>query len=96
MLEKKTPSLEFINLQPRVVNSTCAIAAATTNISEEETNVGFQWKKYDAPESLNPNEGYTAIYDGTLEGYIKNLQPTYYNVRASISRPVANIITALG
>jgi len=77
-----TPSLELTTLQPKVVNSTCAIAAATTNISEEEKNVGFQWKKYDAPETLSPNEGYTAIYDGQLEGYIKNLQPTYYNVRA--------------
>lgn len=77
-----TKALELTTLQPKVVSSTCAIAAATTNISDEETSVGFQWKKYDAPETLNPNEGYTAIYDGQLEGYIKNLQPTYYNVRA--------------
>lgn len=77
-----TSSLTLTTLKPKVVNSTCAIAAATTNISEEETNVGFQWKKVDAPESLSPNEGYSAIYDGQIEGYIKNLQPTYYNVRA--------------
>ncbi len=78
-----TPELELTTLQPRSVSNTCAIVAATTNIHEEETNVGFQWRKYDAPSALKSNEGYAAIYDGQLEGYIKNLQPTsYYNVRA--------------
>lgn len=78
-----TLPIELETLKPRVVSSTNAIVAASTNISDVETNVGFQWKKYDAPASLAPNEGYAAIYDGQLEGYIKNLQPTsYYNVRA--------------
>ncbi len=78
-----TSALELATLQPKCVSSSCAIVAAKTNISDDESSVGFQWKKYDAPESLNPNEGYAAIYNGQLEGYIKNLQPTsYYNVRA--------------
>ena len=78
-----TAALELTTLQPRCVSSTCAVVAAKTNIVEEETNVGFQWKKYDAPSSLKPNEGYAAIYGGQLEGYVRNLQPTsYYNVRA--------------
>ena len=78
-----TPALELTTLQPKCVSSSCAIVAAITNIAEEEVNVGFQWKKYDAPESLKPNEAYAAIYNGQLEGYLKNLQSTsYYNVRA--------------
>lgn len=78
-----TPAIELATMQPRGVSSTCSVVAAETNISEEELNVGFQWKKVDAPASLKPNEGYAAIYDGRLEGYIKNLQATsYYNVRA--------------
>ena len=64
------------------MSSSCAIVAAKTNVADIETGVGFQWKKYDAPESLEPKEGYAAIYNGQMEGYIKNLQPTYYNVRA--------------
>lgn len=81
--EVLTPELELTTLKPRCVSQSCAIVAAETNISDEEPNVGFEWKKYDAPASLAPNEGYAAIYDGRLEGYIKNLQPTsYYNVRA--------------
>lgn len=78
-----TPALELTTLQPKCVSNSCAILAATTNICDEEPNVGFQWKKYDAPESLKPNEAYAAIYDGQLEGYLKNLQSAfYYNVRA--------------
>lgn len=78
-----TPSMSLEMLQPRGVSATSAIVAANTNISDQEPNVGFQWKKYDAPSSLKPNEGYAAIYDGTLEGNIKNLQTDkYYQVRA--------------
>lgn len=78
-----TPELQLVTMAPRSVSATCAVAVASTNLSEDEPSVGFQWKKYDAPESLKPREGYSAIYGGRLEGYIKNLQPTsYYNVRA--------------
>ena len=82
-LEFKTKNLNLSIMRPKCVSSTCAIVAAETNISEDEPSVGFQWRKYDAPETLPSNEGYAAIYDGRLEGYVKNLQPTsYYNVRA--------------
>ena len=78
-----TSALELTTLQPKGVSETCSVVAASTNIAEEETGVGFQWRKYDAPESLPSSEGYGAIYGGRLEGYIRNLQPTsYYNVRA--------------
>lgn len=78
-----TLPLELTILNPQPVSSSCAIVAAETNISEDEPNVGFQWRKYDAPETLPSSEGYAAIYGGRLEGYIKNLQSTsYYNVRA--------------
>lgn len=79
----KTKELVLTTLQPKGVSPTCAIVAATTNMSSDETGAGFQWKKYDAPASLKPSEGNAAIYEGQLEGYLKNLQSTsYYNVRA--------------
>lgn len=78
-----TPELQLDILQPKCTTSSTAILGAQTNISDYETNVGFQWKKYDAPASLKPNEAYAPVYDGMIEGYVKNLQPTsYYNVRA--------------
>lgn len=86
-----TPALELTTLQPKSVSNTCAIIAAETNIADEETNVGFQWKKYDAPSTLKPSEGYAAIYSGMMEGRVKNLQPTsYYNVRAFYKSAAGN------
>ena len=75
--------LKLVTLQPRNVSATSSIVCAETNISDRETNVGFQWRKYDAPESLKSSEGYAAIYDGLMEGRINKLQSTsYYKVRA--------------
>lgn len=86
-----TPALELTTLQPKSVSNTCAIIAAETNIADEETNVGFLWKKYDAPSTLKPSEGYAAIYSGMMEGRVKNLQPTsYYNVRAFYKSAAGN------
>lgn len=77
-----TSALDMEILNPKNVSAKKSIVAAKTNISDEETSVGFQWKKYDAPESLPYSEAYTAICDGQIEGVINNLQSTYYNVRA--------------
>lgn len=87
----RTQGIKLTTLPPKGVSSTCSIVTATTNISENETKAGFQWKKYDAPTSLAPNEGYAAIYKEQLEGRIQNLQPTfYYNVRAFYKSAAGN------
>jgi len=78
-----TPALELTTQQPGGVTATCAIGTATTNISDKEPGVGFQWKRSDAPESLAPSEGQAVVCHGQMEGYIKDLEPdTYYKVRA--------------
>ena len=81
-----TPStlpLEFSMMTPKCITATSAIVAAKTNIDPQEINVGFQWRKYDAPETMESKEAYTILEDGKIEGIIKNLQTSaYYNVRA--------------
>ena len=78
-----TKAIQLETLQPKGVTNTCSVVSAKSNIDDEEVTAGFQWKKYDAPSTLKPSEGYTTVYNGTIEGIIKNLQPTsYYNVRA--------------
>ena len=80
--EFKTEKLELKTLKPKCVSNSCAIVAAETNIADVEPNVGFEWRKNDAPASLPSTEGYGVVCEGMLEGYIKNLQATsYYNVR---------------
>lgn len=79
----KTKKLELTTEQPRMPSEGSAIASARTNVSDKDTGVGFQWRKYDAPSTVAPNEGYAAVYDGVAEGYIRNLQSDhYYNLRA--------------
>lgn len=78
-----TTPLEIEILKPKCVSENNAIVAAHTNISDLESSVGFQWRKYDSPSSLEPNEAFAVVVDNVLEGFIKNLQPTsFYNVRA--------------
>ena len=79
----KTTSLNLEILQPKIPNDSKALASASTNISYRENHAGFQWKKYDAPSSLQPSEGYAYIYEGILQGVLNNLQSNhYYNIRA--------------
>ena len=78
----RTSSLQFSTLTPKVTNKGDAIVCATTNIADEETNVGFEWRKTDAPDVVASKTGSAAIYDGTMEGIIKNLDATtYWKVR---------------
>ena len=47
-----TPSIEITTNQPDVTSSTTANISATTNIDDLETNVGFEWRKMDAPDEV--------------------------------------------
>ena len=77
----KTQALELRTENPRVPSLGSAIASATTNISDRETGVGFQWKKYDAPAAVTPGEGYAAVFDGSAEGYIRRELARTLNMR---------------
>ena len=77
-----TPALEFNMLTPKVVNSTTAVVCAETNISDDETGAGFEWRKVDAPDVVPSKSGAGRVYDGTLEGRLNNLSSdSYYKVR---------------
>ncbi len=77
-----TEALTMKNLNPKNVKVGEAVVCAEANVSDRETNVGFEWRKTDAPETVPSKQGTAVIYDGVMEGYIKNLQTTsYYNVR---------------
>lgn len=73
-----TKPLELTTLPPKVVNLGEAVVCATTNIDDCETNVGFEWRKEGAPDVVPSKTGTAVIYDGTMEGMLKNLAPTSY------------------
>lgn len=74
----KTPYLMFSNNTPKVTNMGEAIISARTNIVNEETNAGFEWRKTDAPEVVPSKSAKAIVYDGVLEGIIKNVETDNY------------------
>lgn len=68
-----TEPLTLTTSQPKVISSGNVIVAAESNLDDEETNVGFEWRRTDWTDDFASNTGGAAIYDGTMEGYIRNL-----------------------
>lgn len=68
-----TPALTMVTKQPKVISAGNVIVAAEANIDEAETNVGFEWRREDWSEEFNSNVGGAYMYNGQMEGYIRNL-----------------------
>ena len=77
-----TPALELATQAVKVPNKGEAIVCATTNIADDETGVGFEWRKTDAPEVVASKSGDAVVFQGAMEGKIKNLDAsTYWKAR---------------
>ena len=72
-LSCSTLPLTLTTLQPKVISSGNVIVAAESNLDDEETNVGFEWRRTDWEDDFASNTGMAALYEGTMEGYIRNL-----------------------
>ena len=68
-----TPGLTMKTSQPKVINVGNVIVAAEANLDEEETNVGFEWRRTDWTSDFASNTGGAYMYNGQMEGYIRNL-----------------------
>lgn len=69
----KTSKLTLNTQQPKVISPGNVIVQAVSNISDTETNVGFEWRRTDWTEDFTSNSGTAYLYEGTMEGYIRNL-----------------------
>jgi hypothetical protein len=69
----KTPALTLTTQQPKVVSPGNVIVAAQSNLDDEEENVGFEWRRTDWTDDFPSNSGAAYLYDGQMEGYIRNL-----------------------
>ena len=65
--------LTFSTQQAKVISVGNVIVSAESNISDEETNVGFEWRRTDWTDDFPSNTGVAYLYEGTMEGYIRNL-----------------------
>ena len=72
----RTFTTEYLTLttqQPKVVSLGNVIVAAESNIDDEEENVGFEWRRTDWTDDFASNTGTANMFEGTMEGYIRNL-----------------------
>ena len=69
----ETLPITLTTQQPRVITAGNVIVAAKANLDEEETNVGFEWRRIDWPDDFVSNIGPAYLYDDQMEGYIRNL-----------------------
>ena len=72
-LDFKTQGLKISTLQPKVISAGNVIVAAESNLDDAETNVGFEWRRTDWSDDFASNTGGAYLYEGTMEGYIRNL-----------------------
>ena len=69
----KTSELKMTTEQPKVVSLGNVIVSAKANVDDAETNVGFEWRRTDWTDDFKSNTGTAYMYEGTMEGYIRNL-----------------------
>ena len=72
-----TSALNLATLQPKVISEGNVIVAAESNVDDEETSVGFEWRRTDWTNDFASNTGAAYMYEGTMEGYIRNLNANY-------------------
>ena len=69
----KTKELKLTTKQPKVVSVGNVIVAADSNLDDDETNVGFEWRRTDWTDDFASNKSDAYLYEGEMEGYIRNL-----------------------
>ena len=68
-----TSALVLTTSQPKVISAGNVIVEATSNLDDEEENAGFEWRRTDWTDDFASNTGAAYLYEGTMEGYIRNL-----------------------
>lgn len=77
-----TPALILTTLPAKATSNSKAVICAETNIINEETGTGFEFRRIDAPDLVPSTVVYCAVHDGVMEGILNNLSAnTYYKYR---------------
>lgn len=77
-----TPSLSMVAQPVRMLTNTTVMFEAQTNMIDEETIVGFEWRRYDAPDEMPSTKVYSPVFGGKIAGTLKNLaENVYYKYR---------------
>ena len=72
-----TADLTFKTLQPKVVTEGNVIVESISNIQDDAENVGIEWRRIDWPDDFPSNSATVYLYNGTIQGYIRNMNTNY-------------------
>ena len=67
----------FDVLEPKVVSVGNVIVASNVNIDDDDAVVGFEWRRMDWPDEISSSTGGAVLYEGTMEGIIRNMNTNY-------------------
>ncbi len=77
-----TPALRMTTQAAQMLDNRTPLFEAQTNLADEETSCGFEWRRYDAPEEMPSTQVYCPVYDGVMCGTLQNLaENVYYKYR---------------
>ena len=68
-----TNALTLTTSQPKVISAGNVVVGAVSNLDDAEENAGFEWRRTDWSDDFKSNTGVAYLYEGTMEGYIRNL-----------------------
>ena len=80
----RTDPLNLTTLEPKVISEGNVIVAAESNLDDEEANVGFKWRRtaWEDDEEIFPSRsGVAYLYEGMMEGIIRNISSNPWKVR---------------
>ena len=78
----RTPALSMMAQPVKMLTNTAVMFEAETNMIDEETMVGFEWRRYDAPDEMPSTKVYSPVFGGKIAGTLKNLsENVYYKYR---------------
>ncbi len=86
--EIRTIAAVLTTLPAQATSDTRALLCAETNLDDETTGTGFEWRRYDAPDAVSSTLEECPIIDGKLTGTLCNLSSnTYYKFRPYYTTP---------
>ena len=78
----RTLALSMVAQPVKMLTNTKVLFEAQTNMIDEETMVGFEWRRYDAPNEMPSTKVYSPVFGGKIAGTLKNLsENVYYKYR---------------
>ena len=87
-----TSALMMVAEGAKMLNETTAQLMAETNMADEETICGFDWRRYDGPDDYLGTRVYCPVYDGKMAGTLRNLaKDTYYKYRPIYKSSAGNV-----